>query len=370
MTDPKHEKSQTIQRLSRLAADETAPAKVRARAAGFADRLTAPTRIGLFGLPRSGKRELLKALLAPEPLPTDLPAVTTEFVPGEKVESLAMLGNGSKISATGYPNEDLMEQGAVFITVESPACAQKSRSYLLVQCDAVAQDLTAALRWAADRVDIAIWCSQNLSALEAQVWLAGPGELKNHAVLYCPAVDPSQNQEPARDFPHLLDANNGPKPVADLVSEIIESAVAQDIWSASPLLDKYATHNDHCSPLPQEAPPPAQNTVPRAPELARIELARLFNQLRLAALNLEQTVSKSEDPEDILGAFEELFEDLTAQVSADSIVAETWPDLEATLEDARDFGLLLRLEGGAAQATDAARLLLQIRYDMETKLAA
>lgn len=369
MTHAQDEITQTIARLGQLAADPTQPAKVRARARGLVDHLETPTRVGIFGLPNSGKREVLRSLLAPEQLPDALPALTTEFVPGAHVACTAMLSDGSKFNAQGYPERSLTAQGAIFVSVETPACAKTARSYLVVHCDEDAADLRAALQWAADRVDIAIWCSSQWSSTEAQVWTAAPEELKNHAILHLRGMQMPQNAPPD-GFQKVLDATNGADTLIKLLSDIIADARSQDATVMAHFLSKYGAE-----PIPDSAAPAQPPLLPDArtvqvPEEARIELSRLFNQVRSAALALEKTSAASAEPTAVLETFEALFEDLSDQVTDLNAASDAWPDLEPTLEEARDVALLLRIEGGAEQATDAARLLLQLRYDMETKLAA
>lgn len=72
----------------------------------------------------------------------------------------------------------------------------------------------------------------------------------------------------------------------------------------------------------------------------------------------------------ILDRCAETMETLAGLAEPDDRLAETWPDLHDAILEASELSVLLRIEGGIDQAADAAALLLQLRRDIEGRLAA
>lgn len=348
------------------ASGRTSPKATRSISA-LIDKLAAPVRIGLFGLPGAGKLACASALsgvgLA------DLGALPTlELSQAEMPQTEALLPDGRRLTHAGLPDAALLAQTPAFLRIRVPEAVLAGRSFLVVASEASQNDVAAALAWAAPRVDIALWCSRDWTRHEAALWHAAPDRLRNHALLVCSsgAILP-ETQAQAEGFVAACPApgNAAPSDLAARLTAIIDEAATQDILAARMLLQRHGTDLD-------EAPPPdiAARPIPRPiPCAARDELARLFQHLRGEADDLWQGLDAVET-DDILARCEDLMATLSERAAGLDHLDETWPALPTVLSEARDLALLLRMEGGDARCADAARLVLQVRQEMEILLAA
>ena len=371
MLDGVSSKQEIITRLEAVVNDGSLPRRVRSYARKSVTKLKAPIRIGLLGLPQSGKRDLLAALLGLDRSSASLPDTTMEFVSGSNIISSAILADGTSQETQGYPDFDGRDAQVAFVTVTHPKCTEMGRSFLIVACDPDPSDLFGALNWAADRVDIAIWCTRRWSLLEAAAWAEAPDQLKDHAILFLGHGDADHDQVKTAEFEYVEEFDAGYSDLTERLTGLIDGANAQDLLAVELFLNRFGASVDTGSSsainLSVDKPETEHQPTPNA----RSELARLFNQVRSAASGLERVAREpSYDADAFVDELNDIFESLSDQMLESSDVAETWPDLERTVEEASDFALLLRVEGGADQATDAARLLLQLRYEMEEKLAA
>jgi hypothetical protein len=139
--------------------------------------------------------------------------------------------------------------------------------------------------------------------------------------------------------------------------------------------DRQPTAESARPEIPRCAPPRAvTRPCSRAPAQAKTELTRLFQMVRTSAEHLRMALppepEQVADPDRLLTEFETIFDGLADRANDFEQLQDVWPDLVLQMNDARDLALLLRVEGGAAQLTDAAHLLLQLRHEMEERLAA
>lgn len=360
-------------------------ARADASCAALIAKLQAPVRITLFGLPGSGKRRVFTALsgLAIETPPDGCP--TIEVSHGPKAATMAMLADGSTLRADGAPSAALMSQLPVFVQVTLPAAAIHGRRVLLVATEARTEDMLAGMRWAAPRSDLALWCSAAWTEAERRVWHAAPESLRNHAILVSTDRARMLRDPEAEDFDALFecagqDGEDGLARVLSHVDETIEEAGLHDLHAAQMFLQRYDTKPDHPAP-PHPAPPVAKDTSPPsvrhttaspAPSEATAELARLFQAVRTAAGELMHHADNCQtgDANGLLIRFEATFEALADRVAGFDNLQDAWPELAVQVTQAHDLALLLRIEGGSSQLADAARLLVQVRYDIEERLAA
>ncbi|MBY6116084.1 hypothetical protein KUW09_18500 [Mameliella alba] len=347
-------------------------------------KLQAPVRIGLLGLPGSGKRDLLSALGdVPPPLAAqDLP--TLELAGGDHPLTRAVLSDGSRLEAPGYPDQAILRQQPVFLQVTSPAQRLTGRRLLLVASDPSASDMLAGLAWAANRIDLALWCSRSWSDDEQRIWQAAPDSLRNHAFLI---LTGDTRAAPTEGFDRVFDLSRttgGQDPMPALtrhIDRVIEDARLEDIHAAQLFLRRYGH-----APRPRSTPPAAQPIAPatqpiartpqltaqpsraRLPDAVRGDLTRLFQTVRDSASGLMERGATA--PEDLLAEFEELFATLAERVSDNDDLNDSCPDLTTQITEAHDLALLLRIEGGPEQVADAAHLLVQVRNDIQQELAA
>ncbi|WP_417207237.1 hypothetical protein [Antarctobacter sp.] len=386
MTDQTALKTATLAGLDAERQRGGLAARAQTHCASLVEKLNRPVRIGLFGLPGVGKRAVLHALSGLSLDPVGTPP-TVEVSHGPSAATTAILADGSRLAATGLPTPALLAQQPVFLQVTSPATALVGRSVLLASSEASAEDLRAGLVWAAPRVDMALWCTVDWSEAERRIWDAAPDSLRNHAILFTTGGGIAAMDSAAHGFEAQFNSTPqaGEEACAKLTSYLdrtIQEAILHDIHAAQMFLQRYGAAP--AAPTSTEAAPaletgtaiiphPAAQAEDRhIPTEATGELARLFQAVRTAADDLMHGVhdGTAGDADTLLARFEEVFETLADRVAGFDTLQETWPDLATQVIEAHDLALLLRIEGGAEQVGDAARLLLQVRYDIEERLAA
>jgi len=395
MTGTANLKAATIGRLDSLLEAGGLAAKAQAQCQTLLDKLRAPVRIGLFGLPDSGKRRLLNALCDTMVVDPQGAWPTMEVSQGTSAQTHAMLADGSFVQIAGLPQQTLLSQQPAFLRIATPNPALAGRVLLMLASDANADDLRACMAWAAPRVDLILWCSQGWTPFEQKVWHEAPDSLRNHAIL---VFTDTMNHPPAPEdgfetsFGVGMNRDNltGFSEFEHHLAAVIDEATTHDIHAAQLFLrhhDSAARPDRARAPgepegaaVPDVTPPAVSPSAPpdrapshvtRAPCPATSELARLFQTVRQDAESLRQDLADSaSEPDSQLIALEQIFERLAERACDLSHLEETWPDLVAQISEARDLALLLRFEGGPAQVTDAARLLLQLREDMEERFAA
>ena len=165
MTDLLQDERAVLDQLQRALKTPFLPTRAETRCKALLDRLRASVRIGVFGLPGTGKRHLLNALAQETIIDMGLELPTMEFVHGPDRRTQIVLGDGSSLSAIGYPTQEIAEMEPAYLQVQTPAAPLSNCDALLVDSDPSPHDMAAALNWAATRVDLSIWCTQYWTCL-------------------------------------------------------------------------------------------------------------------------------------------------------------------------------------------------------------
>lgn len=375
MTPATDMKPRVIAALAALRASGQASSRAGRSIASLIDKLSSPVRVGIFGLPGAGKTRLAGHLggLPLSDLPPPLP--TLDLSQGTAAATRAMLADGSVLEQDGLPDAAILAQAPVFLNIRSPAPDLAGRSLLMVASEAQADDIAAALDWAAPRVDICLWCTRTWSTFEADLWQAAPDRLRNHALLIGTGPDRASTAQAAKagfDAVFHVPQEDGEAALAlarlsDHLTGIIDEAATQDILAARLLLQRYDCDIADQAPAPSAEIIAHPATARHASPEARAELARLFQLLRSEADALRQDPAEASD---LLARSEALLATLSERAEDLDHLEEAWPELPDLFTEARDLALLLRMEGGESQCVDAARLLLQVRQEMEVMLAA
>jgi hypothetical protein len=173
-----------VSRLARLAQDPVVAPGVAARAARMRAALDRPVRVTVFGLPWSGKSDVVN-LLAGRRVLAGVPGLpTTEVVAGPDAATEITRADGQRITVPGLPDAAVAAQAPVLLRVTVPDAPGLARFGLLeVVSDGSAEDIAAAVRWAMPRTDIAVWCTARLTDADRAAWAAAPDAIKDHAVL-------------------------------------------------------------------------------------------------------------------------------------------------------------------------------------------
>ncbi|MEL7300751.1 MAG: hypothetical protein AAFM92_10240 [Pseudomonadota bacterium] len=371
MTGPAMRDIQGLEGLKVLASADELPSGARRSCQELAEKFDAPLRIGIFGLNGSGKKRILNALLGARVAMESASLPTLEVLPGREEKTTAMLADGATLEMPGFPDEELLALEPMFLSVTSPACDDLRQSFLLTVCDDTFEDLSAGLSWAATRIDLAIWCTEHWTRLERRVYAQVPDHLKDHAV-FCLASPFAADVAVPEGFDTAFrmdpsdDAASSCAALADHVRGVIEEARRADILAAEALLHRYGGFLAE-EPAPAPAAPDTRPAPREVDEAAVAQLTFLFRHLRGSAESLRAAGGSCART---LSALEHAFEELADHAMDLHAFGETWPEVDEAISEARDLCVLLKMEGGDDQAEDAARMLLQLRWDIEAKLAA
>jgi nitroreductase len=379
----------TLKDLEAVLASATIPPRIARTCRRLVEKLRQPIRVGLIGYETEQRKRLLAALLGIEVLPDHMGWPTIEIGFCEEPHTKATLADGSRLAAKGMPTAELLDQGAVFLQVGAPLDALRRVTLLHLATGDDAGEQLAALRWAARRIDFAVWCTRDFSPEEAQIWNAAPPELKNHAYLVTFAADTEARRLRERmlpDFervmvlpdghatgqPGAADIQAGAQNLFAQLSADIDDALGEDLDAAWVLLQRCGREIE--TPQPAAVPVEAEGSETLAMETMVDLLSEPLIFLKRWARDLFETLEwQDADSPDWPGAVLERCCEVTDGLRDR---AAEWPEdagqvlaLRGLVDDASDMATLLQIEGGREQAQDAAALLLQLRSAFEANLA-
>lgn len=143
--------------------------------------------------------------------------------------------------------------------------------------------------------------------------------------------------------------------------------------SAEPATD-VATADVSDTPVTRPIPLPVSRREAKIAPEATAALSRAFHYVRQRANDVLENMPsgpiEDEQASHLLGQLEDAVVSLVAFTEFEQAFAETWPNLHSAILDANEIVLLLRIEGGTEQVSEAAALMLQLRQEMEKELAA
>lgn len=413
-----------IERLQFALAAEALPKAAREHASLLLKRLSSPVRVTVLGLPSSGKSELLNMFVGQRLLPKDSKLPTTELTYGAVERIIVTDAGGTRKVVEGLDFEKARSFSPAFMRVEMPTPLLQRISLLEVVTDGSSTEFQSAIDWAVRRTDIALWCTQTFGQAEAKLWGRVPDSLKDHAFLVLSkadvlsaasalssriadletvvseefhslfAVATLQAIKAHRESGEIDEAIYHASGGGALSAEILRHAERgrrADVDSAHLFLARYqikapvtkkevlATPETVAPALPEEAktvakPTAASSRTPDSFEIIENEaifadsvrfLRRRGDGLTQAANDLgrgkaDGIVSQCVD------AVEHLV-DIFSDDDSGCAAADAFLD---DLTEASDLMVLMQVESGDASAADAVTLLLQLRREMEMKLAA
>ena len=380
------EPEDALGQLDRLALADSLPAREAARCAQLAELLRRPARSCVLGQDKTCMGAMVAALLAdmPEQVPANLPnALEIQF--GATPVTHVTLQDGTSMRHDGWPNAALLSAAPIFMQMEVPSPVLQGKSFVLLTLNANPDTYRQALSWAARRAEIAVWCTRDFDASDAEIWAHVPEHLSHHAYLArsggaAAAVEPTLEFTETVELP-MDGAGEGLdiRPLLNRLAADIDDARVADLDAAQMLLYRLRRFQADASP-PAESDGAAPQGAPPGPEPSEALLRQrrilseplLFVQRRCRAMAEDMiwaTAGGQDDwPQQILDGCVE-----TAEALRDRTL--NWPDdspeisaLSAMVEDVCDTLMLLQMEGGATRAGDAAALLWQIRTDLDQAL--
>ena len=408
-----------IERLRLAVEGGLLPKAARGHAAHLIQRLSSPVRLTLLGPPGAGKSELVNMFLGRSLIEVGLKLPTMEVAWGESEEIEITAMSGEVSTRPGLDLKSAVSTRPAFLKVTLPVPILKKLSLLEVVTNGGADELRSAVDWAVRRTDITLWCTQTFDAGERALWSRVPDGLKDHAFLVLTKADVLSSQKEltsriadletvvAEEFHSLFavatlqgikaqsraggldEAMYHGSGGSALTSEILRHAERgrrADLDSAQLFLARYNVDTAKAvvpqavvSPAaePEEqSPPPEQEAefdlpaaiAPFDPDLF-VGAAR-FLKRRADTLAGKLEGAEEGDTRDILDDCSDAVEHLIDVFSNDDSgcpVADAFLD---DLNEASEVMVLMQIEPGDGPAADAATLLLQLRREMEMKLAA
>ncbi len=415
-----------VERLEFALETASLPKAALDHAAHLLKRLSSPVRVSLLGRPGSGKSELLNMFVGRRVLSKDAKHATLELGFGETEQIIATLVNGKKVTRPGTDVSVDLGGAAAFIRVELPLPLLQRVSFLEVVTDGSIGELKSAIDWAVRRTDIALWCTQAFTSDEKRLWTRVPDSLKDHAFLVLTKADvlSAENELSARitqletvvaeEFHSLfavatLQAIKAHKPDGALdeavyhasgggalSAEILRHAERgrrADIDSAHLFLARYQVRPVEVKTAPKPDAPaapaakaqsaPAPEKVVETPKEAAnfdaapsVENIELFTNaarfLRKRGDSLTGVVADAEPGKvaPIVAQCVEVVDQLIDQFAQDDMDCPAADAFIDDLTEAQELMVLMQVESGDAPAADAVTLLLQLRRDIESNMAA
>lgn len=376
--------SEAIARLDALAGSARLTAREADRCTRLADALRRPARVCLLGPARSDIGQVVRTLIGASDLTRAALPPATELKYGPALRTFVTLDDGCRLSQDGWPSVELLGRSPVFLQIEMPNVMLRAMSFLVLSLDPDPDMHRPALSWAAQRSEIAVWCTPRFGTSDALIWSCAPERLTHHAYLMETRPDTNAPRHAGtRDFAEILELPAfGPlgqepdiEPLLTRLTADIEDARTADIDTAQVLvhrLNHLAT--DVAMSLPADEP--ALQGTPVPPGVA-VELLPILSEPFLFLKRRARVLS-----EDL--AWADAAEDWAAMALAHCVEtaeglrerATNWPDdiaaagdLRALIDEVCDLSALLQIETGEEQAQSGAALLFQLRGAFERALA-
>lgn len=392
-------------RLEHILTSQTLPAGVQSKLKRLIERLNAPVRVVLFGRADQTRARIVNELVGREVMPGAARLPTLELRYGAPGGLQVMQRDGSiREDAPDLQSVDAEE--SIFVTMECDSPILKRVSILDIVTNGSEQELKAAVAWAQNRMDIALWCSPDFSGAELKIWRAVPQRFRDHSFLVLTGGHQPKQTEYLRDAlcddfldvlsltPMAQNANGAPsKPgaagVAALAKRVLRHAddgrqadrdnalVFLKTWekggteSAQPARRAPARTRPVTRPIVPEPSPTDLSAANNSPTLSAIcSRASLYLRDRGRAL-LDEVRSAGEDGMGIVASHcAETLDSLSDMLSAHNAEPSAeWDELIETVEEAQELIILLDLEGDGAPDEDAICLLLQLRNAFEAHIA-
>jgi len=409
----------TIARLDQAVASGDMPPAANSLAERILTRLKSPVRLAIMGLQGSGKSQVLNFLTGAEVIPKDvkLPSILVAWGKVQKID--CTLADGKTKTLDSFDIEAINRLKPVFIRLKLPLPALKRISILEVNINTNEAGQKRALAWAARSTDLALWCTQDFTKAESDLWNTLPSALHDHSLLIMTKADKHPDNDArqkklealrssaAKLFSnvHPIDtlqalaargkdgeisetrlAKSGGQDLLRAVLHAVDQGIQASLDGAVILFTSYQISDlamaSQKSPTPEESKPesppdkPIELLVPKeapAPPPDRDDFnSEIVSYLTSRVKELQTQLKKSDDldSETVMAQCYEYVEGLVEQLTTR---AENDPDILHTLDacqDAADMMLLLQLENQDSAVEDAVVLLLQIKRDFEQKIAA
>ena len=252
------------------------PARAVERAEALLARLEAPVRVAVVGPEPAGRGAGLAALSGDETL-ADLPDLPErpplELRWGGEARVALRLGCGALVEGADLA-EAMADPEAALVTVERPLPALRRITLTDLVTEPSADDLLAALAWAARRADVAVWWSHGFGPDERAAWRSAPARLRDHGFLVLDGAGAEARQAAAAardDFLRVVVSGQGEPAGPRLAAEVLRHVALGRQADADAALLFVQSHGGGTARTPaapvshEPAAPPPAAPPPAAP---------------------------------------------------------------------------------------------------------
>jgi len=169
--------------LRRVIAQGGLSEALRVHAQSLLNDIERPVRLATFGLPGSGKSQIMNFLAGTDVIPTGARLPTLQICYGDDAMARCTLPDGSTRTLPMTDIDAITTLGPIFVDATLPLPALKTISILEVRAGADIEEQRRAMAWAAKRSDIALWCSKGTFGQDEQaIWAHMPAALLDRAI--------------------------------------------------------------------------------------------------------------------------------------------------------------------------------------------
>ncbi|NNF23336.1 MAG: hypothetical protein HKN63_00815 [Rhodobacteraceae bacterium] len=400
--------------LRQLLASGRLPKGAGPRGEKILAQLLAPVRVSVFGTPNSGKSSLINLMADEVLLPDGLALPPLQIAYGDQPKTFATLADGSEHHEDGFDPFRLSELEPAFAEVALPIPALRHIRLLEVVADESLRDQRAAVKWAAPRSDIALWCTIGFEPHEQELWGMVPDTLKDNSFLVVTMADQLAadgilkthvgnvtaiaGDEFQGVFPVALKqalatsgpsgtpdgdtraSSGGPTLVSNIMRYVDRGRQARDdaalmFLSRFDALPQPVDEAESARQPGQDsaADRQAQARPVRAEPARHVEICETaYDYLRRRAVGLSEALPElgAAPHSSVLGYCVDTIEHLTDLVLDPDSGDQDFEQLADHVSEASEMMLLLQLENQAGPAADAVTLLLQLKRDFEERIVA
>lgn len=425
-----------VAKLALALTNNEIPDNARQTGESLLAHLKSPIRVGILGMPESGKSQLLNVLAGEMIVPVrrKLPDVRVEY--GSKRQTILTARDKPEIIRQGYATDTAEATAAATITVRAPLPILDQLTLTERSTHQDNRPMDDQINWASENADMVIWCSQNFSKAEQKLWSRLPDSLKDHGFLALTKSDVLREEGTlnsrmeeleevvAEEFHSMLPISSlealysmsepdsakreqafiasGARAALRAITRHIDAGRRADIDNANFWLRRYSLSKiaNTLSAEPDVAEAAPQPAAPAPKPAARV-VSRPVVQLRTSdpvqpVLADQPVTGLEEDERRVIRLAADFLRDqaapLTAAVStgADNVlplcaaaateVSEMFLErdpsgddfalLQDEISEAADMMLLFEHETGDGTVENAVSLLLQLRRELEVRLAA
>ena len=183
----------TLAGLNRAVISGKLPPKMQDVAEALRDRLAEAVRVTVLGLPGSGKSSIINLLAGAEVTPPGVTLPVVRLIAGAKPRMTVTLSDGTVDEYDTLDVGAIAERMPLMVEMQADFAALRRITLMEVGIGLTRVEQQRAVAWAAERSDIAIWCTRDFGAPEQAAWTGVPDVLKDQGILLRTRIDTAPN---------------------------------------------------------------------------------------------------------------------------------------------------------------------------------